>query len=99
MLTLAITHLEKRKVVFAVEKIAVAGEWSMKFHFPDGGEYRVTAVGNVTGLAPVRNEQMIAVTGVEPSVSTMVPVLCYFVALIGLGLGVGRWSKRRGAAR
>ena len=95
MLTLTITHLEKKKVVFAVEKIAVAGEWSMKFHFPDGGEYRVTAVGNVPGLAPVRNEQMITVTGVEPPVSTMAPVLCYFVALIALGLGLGRWSKRR----
>jgi hypothetical protein len=95
MLTLSITHLEKKKVVFAVEKIAVAGEWSMKFHFPDGGEYRVAAVGNVAGSAPVRNEQVIAVAGVEPPAAAMMPVLSFFTALIAVGLGVGRWSKRR----
>ena len=95
-LTLIITHLEKQKVVFAVEKIAVPGEWSMKFNFPDGVEYRVAAVGGVPGQAPMRNEQIVAVTGVEPPVSGVVPVLSYFIALIAAGLGAGRWSKRRG---
>lgn len=99
ILTLTITHLEKQKVVFAVEKIAVPGEWSMKFNFPDGAEYRIVAVGNLSGRAPVRNEEVVAVTGVEPPVSAMVPVLSCFIALIAGGLGVGRWSKRRGAAR
>ena len=97
LLTLTITHLEKKKVVFAVEKIAVAGEWSMKFHFPDGGEYRVAAVGNVPGLAPVRNEQVVNVVGVEPPAGAMVPVLSFFIALIAVGLGLGRWSKLRAA--
>ncbi|MGH7798726.1 MAG: hypothetical protein ACREQ2_27995 [Candidatus Binatia bacterium] len=96
-LTLTITQLEKQKVVFAVEKIAVPGEWSMKFHFPDGGGYRVAAVGNVPGLAPVRNERAIAVTGVEPPASAMVPALAFFIVLIAAGLGVGRWTKRRSA--
>ena len=98
LLTLTITHLEKQKVVFAVEKIAVPGEWSMKFNFPDGAEYRVAAVGNIPGRTPARNEEVIAVTGVEPPVGAMVPVLAYFIALITLGLGVGRWSKRRNPA-
>ena len=97
-LTLTITHLEKRKVVFALEKITVAGEWSMKFNFPDGAEYRVVAVGNIPGRTPVRNEEVIAVTGVEPPVGAMVPVLAYFVALIAVGLSLGRWSKRRNPA-
>jgi len=95
-LTLTVTHLEKQKVVFGVEKIGVDGEWSSKFHFFDGGEYRVVAVGNVPGLAPVRSEHVIAVTGVEPPVRTMITVLVYFVTLIALGLGLGRWSKRLG---
>ena len=99
LLTLTITHLEKQKVVFAVEKIAVPGEWSMKFNFPDGAEYRVAAVGAFPGSAPVRTEEVIAVTGVEPPVSATAPVLSCFVALIAAGLGFGRWSKRRGAAR
>lgn len=98
-LTLTITHLEKQKVVFGVEKIAVDSEWSTKFHFPDGGEYRVSAVGSIPGLAAVRNEQVITVTGVEPPASSMLPVLSYFVALIAVGLGAGRWSKRRGRTR
>ena len=95
-LTLTITHLEKQKVVFGIEKIAVDGEWSMKFHFPDAGEYRVAAVGNVPGLAPVRSEHGMTVTGMEPPAGTMIAALVYFVGLIALGLGAGRWSKKRG---
>jgi hypothetical protein len=97
-LTLTITHIEKQKVVFAAEKITVPGEWSMMFHFPDGAEYRVAAMAYVPGLAPVRNEQVITVTGVEPPASATVPVLSFFTALIAAGLGVGRWSKRRRAS-
>lgn len=96
-MTLTVTHLEKQKVVLGVEKIAVDSEWSMKFHFPDAGEYRVAAVGNVPGLAPMRSEQVIAVTGAEPAATAMFPALAYFVALIAVGLGAGRWSKRHGA--
>jgi hypothetical protein len=51
-LSLTMTHLEKEKVVFAIEKIRVPGEWSMKFHFPDGAAYRVTAIGEVPGQPP-----------------------------------------------
>ena len=98
-LTLTITHLEKRKVVFAVENVAVAGAWSMRFHFPDAGEYRVAAIANIPGLAPLRNEYGISVTGVEPPASTMIGALAFFVGLIALGLGAGRWSKRRVPAR
>jgi len=98
-LTLTITHLEKQKVVFSVEKVPVAGEWSMKFHFPDGAEYRVAAVAQVPGEEPIRYQQLVSVTGVEPPVKAMVPALSYFVAVIALGLGAGRWSKRRAAAR
>ena len=98
ILTLTVTHLEKQKVVFAVEKMAVPGEWSMMFRFPDAGEYRIVAVGNVPGLAPVRSEQVIAVTGVEPPIKAMLPALSFFLFLTALGLGLGRWSKRRSNA-
>ena len=94
-LSLIITHLEKRKIVFAAERMPVAGEWSMKFHFPDGAEYRVAALGNVPGRTPVRTEQMVSVTGVQPPASAMAGVLAYFITLIALGLAAGRWSKRR----
>ena len=43
-LSLAITHLEKRKIMFAVDRVPVAGEFGLKFHYPDGAEYRVNAV-------------------------------------------------------
>lgn len=98
-LTMTITHLEKQKVVFAVEKIPVAGEWSMKFHFPDGAEYRVVAFAQVPGEEPIRYQQLVSVTGVEPQMKAMVPALSYFLAVIVLGLGVGRWSKRRAGSQ
>ena len=98
VLTLMITHLEKGKVVFGVEKLPVAGEFSMKFQFPDGAEYRVAASANVLGNPPIRNEEVVSVTGIEPPARAMLPALSYFLALIALGLGAGRWSKLKKAA-
>ncbi|MGH7875502.1 MAG: hypothetical protein ACREQO_25185 [Candidatus Binatia bacterium] len=95
VLTLTVTHLEKSKIVFAVEKLPIPGEFVTKFQFPDGAEYRVTALTNVAGLEPVRNEQVISVTGIEPPARAATPALLYFIALIAAGLGAGRWSKIR----
>ena len=95
LLSLSIVHLEKQKVVFAVDKIAVRDQWSMKFHFPDGAAYRVNAIAGSPGQSPVRSEQVIAVTAVEPPATASAPALAYFTGLIAVGLGAGRWSKRR----
>ncbi len=98
-LTLSITHLEKEKIVFAVERLAVAGEFAFDYHFPDGAEYRVTAVAEVPGRGLVNVEKIISVTGVQPPANAMIPALSYFLALIALGLVAGRWSKRRGTKK
>jgi hypothetical protein len=95
LLTLTIKHLEKDKIAFAVERLPVAGEFLLKFHFPDGARYRVTANAQIVGGSLIRNEQVVEVTGVEPPARAMVPALALFVAIIALGLGVGRWSKRQ----
>jgi len=98
-LTLSITHLEKEKIVFAVERLAVAGEFAFNYNFPDGAEYRVAAVAEVPGRAPVNVEKIISVTGVEPPAKAMIPALSYFLALITLGLLGGRLSKRCGTKK
>lgn len=95
LLTLTITHIEKEKTVFAVERLPLTGEFAMEFQFTDGAEYRVAAVAYVAGRPVLRTEKNVAVTAVEPPARAMIPALSYFVALIALGLGVGRWSKRR----
>jgi hypothetical protein len=97
LLTLTVTHLETGKIVFAVEKLPIAGEFATKFQFPDGAEYRVTAASNIADLGPVHSEQVIPVTGIEPPAGAATPTLFYFVGLIAAGLGVGRWSKIRAA--
>ncbi len=93
-LSLTITHLEKRKTMFAVDKVLVAGEFDLKFHYPDGAEYRVNAVAEAPGQAPVRAERLVAVTGVEPALAAQIPALVFFLAVIALGLGAGRLSLR-----
>ena len=92
-LTLTITHLEKNKIVFAVERLWVAGEFSMDFHFSDGAKYRVLASAEIPGHRPVRTERYLSVSGVEPPVAAMLPALFFFVGVIAVGLGVGRWSR------
>jgi len=97
LLTLTVTHLEKGKIVFAVEKLPIAGEFATQFQFPDGAEYRVTAAANIADLGPVHGEQVISVAGIEPPARAAAPALFYFIGLIAAGLGVGRWSKIRAA--
>jgi hypothetical protein len=95
LLTLTITHLEKGKVVFGVEKLAVRDEFSMKFQFPDGAEYKVEAVAHIPGEPVIRNQQRVWAAAAEPPPRAMLPALAYFLALIALGLAAGRWSKLR----
>jgi hypothetical protein len=93
-LSLAITHLDKRKLMFAIDKVAVAGEYVLKFHYPDGAEYRVNAVAEAPGQAPLRAERLVAVKGIEPALTAQIPVLLFFLSVIALGIGTGRLSFR-----
>jgi hypothetical protein len=94
-LTLTITQLEENKTVFALQGVAVAGEFGMRFHFTDGSEHRVTAVAETPGREPIKSEKIITVTAVEPPMRAMIPALGFFLALIASGLVAGRYSKRR----
>ena len=95
LLTLTIAHPEKDKIVFALERLPVAGEFAMNFQFTDGAEYRVAALAYIGGRPLLRTEKNVAVTAAEPPARAMLPALSFFVAIIALGLAVGRWSKRR----
>ena len=97
LLSLAIMHLEKGKIAFEIERIPVAGEFTMQFQFTDGAEYRVTAVADRVGRRPLRSEKIVSVSASEPPAKAMVPAMVYFIGLVALGLGAGRWSKRRAA--
>jgi len=95
-LSLAITHLEKHKLVFALEKVAVGNAYQVEFQFPDGAEYRVEAVAEGPGRIIDRSEQLVMVTGIEPPLAAQVPALLLFLAVIAFGLAAGRLSKTRG---
>jgi len=94
LLSLSITHLEKHKTVFAIDNVPVVKEYHLDFHFPDGAEYRVNSIARIPGQAPVHTEQLVAVTGVEPPITAQVPALIFFLGMVTLGMGAGRWSKR-----
>ena len=98
-LTLTITQLEENKIIFAVERVPVAGEFALNFQFVDGSEHRVAAIAELPGRAPVRTEQRVAVTAVEPPATAALPAMAFFLFVIALGLGVGRWSKLRARTR
>ena len=93
-LTLRITHLEKNKTVFAIERIATGAAWTMRFHFPDAGAYRIDTIARFAKGPALTNEKLVQVAAVEPPLSASIPAMGYFIALIAAGLGVGRWSKR-----
>jgi hypothetical protein len=93
LLTLTITHLEKTKTVFSVERQPVEREFGMDFQFTDGAEYRIAAIAYITGGQMIRTEQNISVTGVKPPARAMIPAIGLFLGVITLGLAVGRWSR------
>jgi hypothetical protein len=96
LLTLTIAHLEKGKTVFSIERLPIAGEFSMNFQFNDGAEHRVTAIAELQGRQPIRTERYVSVSGIEPPATAMIPAMGFFLAVIAAGLGVGRWSRRAG---
>jgi hypothetical protein len=99
LLSLAITQLEENHRVFAIEKLPVAGEFALNFQFVDGSEHSVTAVAELPGRAPIRMEQRVSVTAVEPPATAALPPIAFFLFVTALGLGAGRWSKLRVAKR
>jgi hypothetical protein len=92
MLTLTITDLETGDVILSLEKIPVAGEFTMNYQFTDGSEHRVTAVAETDEGDLLREEQMVSVTALAPPLRAKLPALLLFVGMIGAGLAVGRWS-------
>ena len=94
-LSLKIVHLEEGKTAFELERVPVAGDFAMKFQFTDGGEYRVDALAEEAGKPAWRSEKIISATALEPPTRAMIPAFAYFIGLLALGLGAGRWSKRR----
>ena len=95
LLSLTITQIEKKMVVFAVDSIPVQEEFLVNFHFVDGAEHRVSARAELPGGRTIRSQQVVSVSGVEPPASAMLPAMGLFLAVIALGLGVGRWSRCR----
>jgi hypothetical protein len=93
LLSLAITHIEKKMTVFAVDRIPVNREFSVSFHFVDGAEHRVSARAQLPGGKAMRSEQVVSVSAVEPPASAMLPAMGLFLMAIVLGLIVGRWSR------
>jgi hypothetical protein len=98
-LTVSITHLEKKKLVFSLEKIPVAGEFALDYHFTDGTDHRVITVAETEDGATVRQEATVSVTAVAPSLRTKLPPLFLFLAVIAVGLLVGWWSQRAGGSK
>lgn len=97
-LTLTVVHREKERTVFGVNRLPVAGEFSVAFHFTDGSEYGIKTVAELETGELVENEQIVAVTPVEPPARSSVPAIMLALLVVGAGLVVGRWSRTRSLA-
>jgi hypothetical protein len=71
----------------------------MDYHFTDGSDYRVIAIGETNDGERVRQEQTVSVTAVAPPLSAKLPVVFLFLAVIAAGLAVGRLSRMAPSAR
>src|SRR2546426_7060949 len=94
-LSLTIIQLEEGKRIFSFFKIPSSGNFAMSFQFTDGSDHLITAVAEIEGGPPIVTEKIISVTAVEPSSRAILPALLFFLAVIALGLVVGRLTRRR----
>ncbi|MDH3443824.1 MAG: hypothetical protein OEN50_07875 [Deltaproteobacteria bacterium] len=92
-LTVTITQLEKNLSVFILENIPVAGEFAFDYQFTDGSDHRVTAIAKTDYGATVSQEQIVSVNAVPPPLPAKLKATLLFLAVIGAGLGLGRWSR------
>jgi hypothetical protein len=97
--SLTITHLEKEKTVFAIANIPVLSEYRMDFHFTDGAEHRLSARVETQDGKLFEAEKEIPVFAGEAPVKAALPALVFFVSVMALGIGAGRWSKKARQAR
>ena len=92
-LTLAITHLEKGKRLFFLDKIPTDGNFNLKFQFTDAAPHRVSSSAEVEGWGPVRAENTVAVSSASPPRDVTVWTLLLFLCVLALGLVTGRISR------
>ena len=98
-LSIIITQLEKNTVVFAIEKLPVAAEFSLDYQFTDGSNHRVSAVAVTSDGEIVREDHLVSVSAIAPPWRTQLPALVLFLLLILSGLLMGRWSWRTAVAQ
>jgi hypothetical protein len=80
-------------MVFVLEKIPVAEEFSLNFQFTDGDKYHIDAMAELDAQEWIHSEKTISVSGIEPPPSAAIPTIVFFLAVIALGLSMGRWSR------
>jgi hypothetical protein len=93
-LSLAITHLEKGKRLFFLDKIPTDGDFNLRFHFTDASPHWVSGSAEVEGWQPVRAEKNVAVSSESPPRDVTFRTLFLFLCVLGLGLLTGRISRR-----
>jgi hypothetical protein len=93
-LTLAITHLEKGKRLFFLDRIPTDGNFNLKFQFTDAAPHRVSSSAEVEGWGPVLSESNVTVTSASPPWDVTVLTLFLFLCVLALGIVTGRISRR-----
>ncbi len=92
-LTLAITHLEKDKRLFFLDKIPTDGNFNLKFQFTDAAPHRVSSSAEVEGWGPVRSKSNVTVTSASPPWDVTVWTLILLLCVLVLGLVTGKISR------
>jgi hypothetical protein len=102
--TITATQLENNWIAFSHQGTADAqGQLVWQQQFFDGAPHRIEVIAspkntsskNNSLVQPLRAAREIEVEGVAPPLSVRLISLFYFTSVLGMGLAVGFWSKRR----
>jgi len=95
LLTLTITDLEKEKRVLFLGRVPTQGKFDFDFQFTDGAQHRVTALAEIEGKEPVRQEKVVVAKSAAPLLSAVLPSLGFFLGVVAVGMLTGHASRKK----
>jgi hypothetical protein len=95
LVTLTITDMGEEKRVLFLSRVPTQGNFGFDFLFTDRAPHRITALAEIEGKEPVRQERVVNPTAPEPPPSAALPSVVLFVAVIAGGMFTGYACRKR----
>jgi hypothetical protein len=95
-LTMSVTQLEKKRILFELYRLPIQGHFEFRYQFTDASDHEVDAtVVSKPGGEGVRIGERVQVTSPDPSLADRLRPVLASLLVVTAGLITGRFSRKR----